>query len=275
MASNTWNVAIIGFPLVQAKRMGMVLAEKIKNHPNFIYQSDWEDAPCDAVVVDSAEREAKAELVRLRKLWPGAVTVWISDAGTAGDSGFKLERAHLFAKLRPILERALEESAIAGGQLPDQKLVPEAKYGRINAAAEPLSALVIDDSSTVRQQITGALQRLGIIAEEAAGGGLAVTKAKLKKYDLYLVDIEMPEIDGYSFIKKLREIPDRLDAPVIILTSRNSAIDKLRSALAGSASFLSKPVNLKDLYSAIDAVLLKTVEGKRERLIARGYRVDQ
>lgn len=274
MTTNTWNVAIIGFPLVQAKRMGMVLAEKIKNHPQFIYQSDWEDAPCDAVVVDSAERDAKAELLRLRKLWPGAVTVWISDSGTAGDSGFKLERAHLFAKLRPILERALEESAIAGGQLPDQKLVPEAKYGRVNAAAEPLSALVVDDSSTVRQQITGALQRLGILAEEAAGGGLAVTKAKLKKYDLYLVDIEMPEIDGYGFIKKLREIPDRLDSPVIILTSRSSAIDKLRSALAGTASFLSKPVNLKDLYSAIDMVLMKSAEGKRERLIARGYRLD-
>lgn len=273
MTSNTWNVAIIGFPLVQAKRMGMVLAEKIKNHPQFIYQSDWEDAPCDAVVIDSAEREAKAELLRLRKLWPGAVTVWISDSGTVGESGFKLERAHLFAKLRPVLERALEESAIAGGQMPDQKLVPEAKYGRINAA-EPLSALVVDDSSTVRQQITGALQRLGILAEEAAGGGLAATKAKLKKYDLYLVDIEMPEIDGYGFIKKLREIPDRQDSPVIILTSRSSAIDKLRSALAGSASFLSKPVNLKDLYSAIDAVLMKAVDGKRERLTARGYRLD-
>ena len=272
MATKNWNVAIIGFPMIQAKRMGMVLAEKIKKHPDFTFQSEWSDFPCDAVVIDTASSEARAELLRLRKQWPGAVTIWVSDSGTAGESNLKIERANLYAKLRPVLEDAMEESAIAGGQLPDHKLVPEPKFVRTTGS---ISALVIDDSATVRQQITGALQRLGFSAEEAASGEHALTKAKLKSYDLFLVDIEMPGMDGYTFIKRLHEFPDRARVPVLILSSRASAFDKVRGALAGSDSYLAKPINLKDLYAAIDTVMLKYAGGKREVLIARGYRVEE
>jgi CheY-like chemotaxis protein len=272
LASKNWNVAIIGFPLIQAKRMGMVLAEKIKNHPNFFFQAEWADAPCDAVIVDTGEVEARAELLRFRKQWPGAVTIWVSDSGTAGESSFKIERANLYAKLRPMLEDAIDESAISGGQLPDHKLVPEAKFGRLSGG---LSALVIDDSATVRQQVAGALQRLGFSAEEASSGEHALTKVKLKAYDLFLVDIEMPGMDGYTFIKKLYEFTERPKVPVLILSSRSSAIDKMRGALAGSTSFLSKPINLKDLFAAIDTAMLKFSGGSRESLLARGYRLAQ
>jgi CheY-like chemotaxis protein len=270
MATKNWNVAILGFPMATAKRMGMVLAEKIKHRPDFTFQSEWSDAPCDAVVVDTSAADAKAELLRLRKQWPGAVTLWVSDSGTAGDSDFRLERANLYVKLRPMLEQALEESAIAGGQLPDHKLVPEAKFGKV---VSTLSALVIDDSATVRQQITGALQRLGFSAEEAPSGEHALTKIKYKAYDLFLVDVEMPGMDGYTFIKRLHDYPERLRAPVMILSSRSSAFDKVRGALAGSDTFLSKPVNLKDLYQAIDVAMVKYAGGNRESLISRGYRV--
>jgi CheY-like chemotaxis protein len=270
MATKNWNVAIIGFPMIQAKRMGMVLAEKIKKRADFTYQGEWIDVPCDAVVIDTASVDAKAELLRLHKQWPGAVAIWISDSGTAGDSSFKIDRANLYIKLRPMLEQAMEESAISGGQLPDNKLVPEAKFGRV---AGGISALVIDDSATVRQQITGALQRLGFAAEEASGGELALTKAKLKAYDLFLVDIEMPGMDGYTFIKRLHEFPGRARVPVLILSSRSSAFDEVRGALAGSDSYLSKPINLKDLYSAIDGAMVKYAGGKRDGLIARGYRL--
>lgn len=270
MVTKNWNVAIIGFPMLQAKRMGMVLAEKIKKHPDFTFQSDWSDFPCDAVVIDTASSEAKAEFLRLHKQWPGAVAIWVSDSGAVGESDFKIERANLFAKLRPVLEEAMDESAISGGQLPDHKLVPEPKFGRTTGS---ISALVIDDSATVRQQVTGALQRLGFGAEEASSGEHALTKVKLKAYDLFLVDIEMPGMDGYTFIKRLHEFPDRPRVPVLILSSRASPFDKVRGALAGSDSYLAKPINLKDLYSAIDLVMLKYAGGKRDALIARGYRV--
>jgi DNA-binding response OmpR family regulator len=127
----------------------------------------------------------------------------------------------------------------------------------------------------VRQQVTGALQRLGFSAEEASSGEHALTKVKLKAYDLFLVDIEMPGMDGYTFIKKLYEFTERPKVPVLILSSRSSAIDKMRGALAGSTSFLSKPINLKDLFAAIDAAMLKFSAGNRESLLARGYRLAQ
>ena len=103
---------------------------------------------------------------------------------------------------------------------------------------------------------------------------MALTKGKLKAYDLFLIDIDMPGMDGYTLIKRLHELPDRVRVPMIILSSRSSAFDKVRGALAGSDSFLSKPVNLKDLIIAIDNAMMKFWQADRAKLAARGYRVN-
>jgi two-component system, cell cycle response regulator len=276
MATKLWNVALLGFAEVLSRRLGMVLAEKIKKRPEFAFQSDWQKIPCDAVVIDAATQPAAKELADLRKKWPGAITVWVSDSGTAGDSEFKIDRANLFVKLRPMLEQAMEEAAIDGGQMPDNKLVPDANRTHVgtNSASKSLSALIVDDSSTVRAQVNGALARIGFIPEEATTGEMALTKAKLKAYDLFLIDIDMPGMDGYTLIKKINELPDRIRVPMIILSSRGSAFDKVRGALAGSENFLTKPVNLKDLVIAIDKAMMKFSQADRARLAARGYRVS-
>jgi CheY-like chemotaxis protein len=271
MAKKVWNIAVLGFGAINAKRIGMVLSERIKNRPDFAYMTDVQSAPIDICVLDMGDQQALPQYEIIRKLWPAAITVCVSDSGDAGKGPFKIDRANMFVKLRPVIESALESSAIAQGQLPDNRLVPLARSGQISGQ---LSALVVDDSATVRQQVTGALARIGFSAEEAADGDMALTKAKLKAYHLYVLDIEMPGIDGYTLTKRLQELDGRPRAPIIILSSRSSAIDRVRGALSGSDSYLVKPINLKDLYAAVDTAMLKANGGNRDALIGRGYRLN-
>jgi CheY-like chemotaxis protein len=221
-------------------------------------------------VLDVADPKGQTQLVQLRKQWPAALLVCVSDSGLAGESVHRIDRANLYVNLRPVIEAALKDSAIAQGQLPDHRLVPSVRAGKPNIH---LSVLVVDDSTSVRQQVVGSLDRIGFSAEEATNGEMALNKAKLKIYDLYLLDIDMPGMDGYTVAKRLHDFTDRPKASIIILSSRSSPFDRVRGALSGCDSYLVKPIHLKDLYAAVDAAMLKSTGGDRDVLIAKGYRI--
>lgn len=124
---------------------------------------------------------------------------------------------------------------------------------------EALRVLVVDDSPTVRQQLGNALEKMGFVVELAASGAEALRKVERSRFDLALVDVVMPEMDGYKLTKELKRDKQRKSMPVIILTSKSSPFDLARGALAGCDSFLSKPVPLKDLQNAIVKHLRKAL----------------
>ncbi len=127
------------------------------------------------------------------------------------------------------------------------------------AAGKALRVLVVDDSPTVRQQLGGALEKMGFIVELAATAADALTRFEKSHFDLALVDVIMPEIDGYKLTKELKRDKKRRGMPVIILTSKSSPFDLARGALAGCDSFLTKPVPLMDLQNAIVKHLRKSL----------------
>jgi CheY-like chemotaxis protein len=270
MAANIVNVAFLGFIGTLGKRLALVLAEPSNSGLSFTYVANPLITPCDLALVDADDAEAILLLNTLRKAWPALIALWVSDSGTVGDSDYRLDRANLFTRFRPTLDQAAANAAIVGGQRTDRKTVPEAKPILQGA----LCALVVDDSLTVRQQLSGALNRLGLNTEEAADGDMALTKAKLKAYELFIVDVTMPGLDGYALTKRIHELPNHQLSPVIILTNRKSPIDRVRGALSGCCAYLAKPINMKDLLVAVDAALTKRFNGDRQALSKRGYRLD-
>jgi two-component system, cell cycle response regulator len=271
MTNRPITIALLGFVPAIAKRIAMVLGESSKAELNFDIVADPLRTPCDMALVDVESSPAHAALAKLRSAWPALIVVWVSETGSLGDSDFKLERANLFTNLRTVLSEARAKAAIAGGQATDRKSVPEAYPLQIQGA---LCALVVDDSLTVRQQVQGALNRLGISVEEAADGEMALTKSKLKNYELFVVDVGLPGVDGFTLTKKLHELSGHQKSPVIILTSRSSAIDRVRGSMSGCVAFLTKPINMKDFYIAVDAALMKRADADRKRLLERGYRLQ-
>ena len=125
----------------------------------------------------------------------------------------------------------------------------------LNAAEPPISqrlrVLVVDDSPTVRRQLTMAFDRMGIACETAENGSDAIAKLWEQHFDLALVDVVMPDMDGYKLTREIKRNRHWRQLPVIILTSRSSPFDLARGALAGCDTYLTKPVPFRALEAAV------------------------
>ena len=110
----------------------------------------------------------------------------------------------------------------------------------------PKKILIVDDSLTVRMYHRQILEGEGFDVEEAENGMEALEKAQLTKYDLFLVDINMPVLDGYSFVKRLRSGEGNL-APVIMISTESETKDIDTSIKSGASLHLVKPVRPDDL----------------------------
>lgn len=147
----------------------------------------------------------------------------------------------------------------APGALPE---TPWSASGSAGASVLPPPAqrvhvLVVDDSPTVRQQMTLAFERMGIVCHVADGALAGLERMAERHYDLVLVDIVMPEIDGYRLMREIRR--RHRGVPVIILSVRGSALDHARGALAGCSDYLVKPVTLRRLEAAVIKALRRTL----------------
>ena len=126
-----------------------------------------------------------------------------------------------------------------------QGLVAEAARlgggGAAPPAPEPrLPILVVDDSLTTRMLERSILESAGYEVDLAASGEEGLEKAKSRRYGLYLTDIDMPGIDGFTFVARTRADPDLAGVPAILVSSRASAEDRARGAAAGASAYVVK-----------------------------------
>ncbi|MEI6209431.1 MAG: response regulator [Desulfuromonadales bacterium] len=106
--------------------------------------------------------------------------------------------------------------------------------------------LIIDDAATVRMYYRSILENAGYQINEAVNGMEALEKALQETFDLYIVDINMPKLDGYGFMRELRRM-DLPQVPAIMVSTEAAAADKTRAYAAGSNLYLIKPVKPEEL----------------------------
>src|SRR5262249_45339189 len=117
----------------------------------------------------------------------------------------------------------------------------------------PLRILVAEDNAFNAQLLEQLLVRRGHLVLPANNGRQALSLAKAESFDLLLLDVHMPELDGFQVIKAIRE-QERLAGghlPVIALTARSRKADREQCLAAGMDDFLAKPIQSADLWSAI------------------------
>ena len=112
--------------------------------------------------------------------------------------------------------------------------------------------LVVDDEAKIREVIREYSEFNGYQVEEAADGMTAVSLAKLNDYDMIIMDIMMPKLDGYSACKEIRKIKD---TPIIMLSARGEEYDKLFGFELGVDDYVVKPFSPKELMARVNAVL--------------------
>ena len=112
--------------------------------------------------------------------------------------------------------------------------------------------LIVDDEDKIREVIKEYAEFSGYEAEEAADGMSAIGMVKLNDYDLIIMDIMMPKLDGFSAVKEIQKIKD---IPVIMLSARGEEYDKLFGFELGIDDYVVKPFSPKELMARVNAVL--------------------
>jgi CheY-like chemotaxis protein len=115
--------------------------------------------------------------------------------------------------------------------------------------------LVIDDDMNLLQMVRVMLERIGHEVETANNGDRGIALAAESQPDLAIIDVMMPDLNGYDVVRKLRDDPKTARIPIMILTARSQPIDKQMALDAGANTFMSKPVMAPDLTERVEAVI--------------------
>ncbi|WP_029010422.1 response regulator [Azospirillum halopraeferens] len=107
--------------------------------------------------------------------------------------------------------------------------------------------LVIDDAALIRAYYRQTLEPMGFVVEEAFNGLEALEKALMAPFDLAIVDVNMPKMDGLSFVRKLRTTEEIACLPVLMTSTRDRDSDIAAARAAGVNLYLVKPVGEDDL----------------------------
>jgi DNA-binding response OmpR family regulator len=115
--------------------------------------------------------------------------------------------------------------------------------------------LVVDDDEHIQKSLSQYLEMEDFEVEVASSGQEALERAALQAFDLVLLDIMMPEMDGFEVVEILRAQEATSRVPIILLTARGQDTDVLKGYHLGVSSYLTKPFNLDELVETIREVL--------------------
>jgi CheY-like chemotaxis protein len=118
----------------------------------------------------------------------------------------------------------------------------------------PLHVLLAEDNAVNQRVAVAMLERLGHTVEVVEDGRAAVEAAQKHTYDVVLMDIEMPHLDGYAACECIRQIPQLKDLPIIGLTAHAMAAAREKAMAVGMNGFVTKPFKSADLESALQAL---------------------
>jgi DNA-binding response OmpR family regulator len=117
--------------------------------------------------------------------------------------------------------------------------------------------LVVDDDDDIRLLIEELLRGAGYVVETARDGRDALRTFHANPTDIVVLDLSMPELDGFETLDRIRDLSD---VPVILLTARGGEIDKVRGFRAGADDYVVKPFGRQELLARIEALLRRVPE---------------
>ncbi|WP_003539910.1 response regulator transcription factor [Desulfotomaculum nigrificans] len=137
-----------------------------------------------------------------------------------------------------------------------------------------LRVLVVDDEEKIRQVIGIYLTNEGYRVEEAVDGEEALRKFRAESWDLIILDVMMPKMDGIAVCQEIRRVSK---VPIIMLTAKNEEVDRILGLEFGADDYMGKPFSPRELVARIKAVMRRAgTESKKEEHILKfpGMRID-
>lgn len=122
--------------------------------------------------------------------------------------------------------------------------------------------LVVDDEKLIVKGIRFSLEQEGMEVDCAYDGEEAVQKAKENEYDIILLDVMLPKLDGFEVCQQIREFSS---VPVIMLTAKGDDMDKILGLEYGADDYITKPFNILEVKARIKAIIRRTKRRLRKR----------
>src|SRR5687768_4777703 len=123
------------------------------------------------------------------------------------------------------------------------------------AARQPASILVVDDTPANLQVLAGMLKDRGYKVRPVPGGKLALAAARRDPPDLILLDINMPDMNGYEVCEQLKADEALKGIPVIFISALTEPLDKVKAFATGGVDYLTKPFQMEELHARVETHL--------------------
>ena len=118
-----------------------------------------------------------------------------------------------------------------------------------------MKVLLVEDENELRKIVRKYLEKSGYIVDEAENGKVALEKFTLVNYDIILLDLNLPLVDGIEVARRIRK---ESDTPILMLTARSQIYNKLEGFESGADDYLTKPFDMKELLARIVALLKRS-----------------
>lgn len=154
------------------------------------------------------------------------------------------------------VDKGTEFTVTLAFSVPDVSEIEETE-SFVNYDFSKYNLLLVDDNDLHRELTIGNLREAGFNVDEAGEGNLAIEKLKIKKYDLVLMDIVMPVMDGYQATKMIRASTDERISkiPIIAMTANAYAEEKAKAFEAGMNAYVTKPIDYVELLKILTLIL--------------------
>ena len=134
--------------------------------------------------------------------------------------------------------------------------LPATNYAALLSANNGARLLVVDDEPTILELLSGSLRFAGFDVVTAASGAEALRVSAVARPDLILLDVMMPDVDGFEVIRRIRSGAPRV--PVIFLTARGTVHERITGLVLGGDDYVTKPFSLEEVMARIQAVLRRS-----------------
>lgn len=250
-------VGALGLLEHEIRLVKSIIKHSNERHPE---RYEWSDDFSELhIILVSADNElALAKWQEQFKNNPLVYALMITSKDQVVEAEYFFARPFSPTKVATLLDRMLKEKLVAvlehkifegQGQSLQRFVTP------IKADSAKHRALVVDDSPTVRKQLELELVSLKMLVDMAETGEQCLEMVERSNYDIIFLDVVLPGADGYEVCKKIKKNFAAKNTPVVMLTSKSSSFDRVRGAMAGCNSYLTKPVDYEKFHKVLEQYL--------------------
>ncbi len=135
-----------------------------------------------------------------------------------------------------------------------------------------MRVLVVEDYEPIREAVAQALREDGFAVDTAIDGKNGLWMARTSEHDAIVLDIMLPEMDGFELLKSLRS--DDVSVPVLLLTARDGIDDRIRGLNGGADDYLVKPFSIAELVARVHALIRRSYGGANSKIVLGEIEID-